>query len=149
MKFNWGFGILIFVLCFMAFILTLVYKCSLEKVDLVSEKYYEQEIKYQQQVDKLNNTAGMNEKMHVQYNKEKDAVEIIYPANTDQATLSGNINFFKPDNSNLDFNINVQSDKENAQTIPVSKLKKGWWKVQVSWASHGTSFYKEEKILID
>ncbi|MCX6291008.1 MAG: FixH family protein [Bacteroidetes bacterium] len=149
MKLNWGHGILIFIVLFMTFILNLVYKCSQQTVDLVSEKYYEQELKYQQQVNKLNNTAAQNDQLSVCFDKQFSSVEIHYPANTDPASLSGNVNFFKPDNSHLDFNIAVKGDKENVQAVPVSKLKKGWWKVQVSWTSAGTSFYKEQKVLID
>jgi len=149
MKLNWGYGILIFILLFMTFILSLVYKCSQQKVDLVSEKYYEQELKYQQQVDKLNNASATPEKLSLFFDKQMDAVEIFYPSNTDLASLSGNINFFKPDNANLDFGVDVKRNKDNVQLVPVSKLKRGWWKVQVSWRSSGTSYYKEEKILID
>ena len=145
MKLNWGFGILIFVLLFMAFILSLVYKCSLQKVDLVSEKYYEQELKYQQQVDKLNNTAAMNGKLTVVFNKEQDAVTILYPV----ANLSGSINFFRPDDAALDFKIHAQAGREYSQVIPTAKLKKGLWRVQVSWVSAGTAYYEEEKILIN
>ena len=149
MKLNWGFGILIFVLLFMAFILTLVYRCSLQKVDLVSEKYYEQELKYQQQVDKLNNTAAMNGKLSVAFNKVQDAITVMYPASTDLANLSGSINVFRPDDAALDFKIHAQAGQEYSQVIPVSKLKKGLWKVQVSWVSAGTAYYQEEKILIN
>jgi len=149
MKFNWGYGILVFVVLFMTFILALVYQCSKQKVDLVSAKYYELELNYQQQVNKLNNAAAMDERLHIVFSRENQVVQIQFPSNTDRATLSGNVNFFKPDDALLDFNIPVQSNESREQFVPVSKLKKGWWKIQVSWASAGTTYYKEQKVLID
>jgi nitrogen fixation protein FixH len=149
MKINWGYGIFIFILVFMAFILCLVFRCSREKVDLVSEKYYEQELAYQKQVNKLNNAAALTEKLQMIYKNQQAAVEILFPSNTDLKSLSGNINFFKPDNAGLDFNINVTCNEKYAQVIPVSKLKKGWWNIRVSWESSGTPYYHEQKILIN
>jgi len=149
MKLNWGFGILIFILLFIAFILTLVYKCSQQKVELVSEKYYELELAYQQKINAMNNASLLPEKLNIQYNKENDAVEISYPKNVDRDKPSGVINFFKPEDAKLDFSIGVKCGNANEQIIPVPKIHKGWWKVNVSWVSAGTSYSHEEKILIN
>ena len=51
MRFNWGFGIVVVAGLFVAFILNLVYQCSQQQVDLVTDKYYEKELKYQEQID--------------------------------------------------------------------------------------------------
>ena len=56
MKFNWGWGIFIVLVLFIAFIGNLVYKSSQVRVDLVSENYYEKEIKYQHQIESEKNT---------------------------------------------------------------------------------------------
>jgi len=133
----------------MAFILSLVYKCAQQKVDLVSEKYYEQELSYQQHVNKLNNTADLNEKMQIRYRNDAFMVEIFYPANTDFNKISGNINFFKPDIAALDFNLHVKCNDQYSQLIPVSTLKKGWWNIRVNWESSGTPYYSEQKIFIE
>lgn len=50
MKFNWGTGIVIAIAGFMSFIIYFVITMSTDKnysYDLVTDKYYQQELKYQ------------------------------------------------------------------------------------------------------
>ena len=48
---NWGYKILMVYVIFIAGILLLVFKSSSQNQDLVTEDYYEQELKYQQKID--------------------------------------------------------------------------------------------------
>ena len=48
---NWGYKILLVYAVFIAGILFLVYKASSQKMDLVTPDYYEQELKYQSQIN--------------------------------------------------------------------------------------------------
>ena len=57
-KINWGTGIVIAIVLFIAFILSFVYKTIfMEEYEhhLVSEDYYKDELHYQEEIDKLNN----------------------------------------------------------------------------------------------
>ena len=65
MRFNWGFGIVVAAGLFVAFILNLVYQCSQQQVDLVTDKYYEKELKYQEQIDQEKNTLALSGKLTV------------------------------------------------------------------------------------
>ena len=44
---NWGYKIMLAYVVFIAGILFLVFKSSSQKVELVTENYYEQELKFQ------------------------------------------------------------------------------------------------------
>jgi len=53
-KFNWGWGILITMMAFMGFIMTMVYKISSENAfnhELVFENYYQRDLVYQDEID--------------------------------------------------------------------------------------------------
>jgi hypothetical protein len=149
MKINWGWGIVIFIVLFMSFILTLVYKCTQQSVDLVSDKYYEEELMYQTQVDKRVNVSDLNEKLKVNFNEESRLIEIQYPAFVDTGDLSGNIIFYKPNDPKLDFTVNVHPDHKLSQLIPSVGLTHGLWRLKISWNASGTEYYQEEKILIN
>jgi nitrogen fixation protein FixH len=147
MKFNWGWGILIVVVLFIGFILNLVYRCSLQRVDLVSEKYYEREIKFQDQIDREKNTAGLKDSVRIiQAGKE---IRLTYPSSVPTGSLSGEITFFKPDDARQDFSVKVQPDSGLVQRVDASLMSHGWWRVQVTWTSLGKPYYSEEKIHID
>ncbi|MBK6837427.1 MAG: FixH family protein [Bacteroidetes bacterium] len=146
MKFNWGWGITLFLVVFMSFILQLVYRCTQQRVDLVSEKYYENEIKYQQRIDMEKNTASLIEDLNIQ--TKNGLMEINYPSLSGVRT--GKITFFKPDDSRIDFVVPVDSTSGIlSQKVDITQMKKGWWNVQVQWNQEGTPFYSEKKVLID
>jgi hypothetical protein len=56
MKFNWGTGIVLSFIIFAASILMIVLFPFNQKADLVSDNYYEREIKFQEQIDKMSLT---------------------------------------------------------------------------------------------
>lgn len=51
MRISWGYKILVFYLSFVVGMLFLVFKANSESFDLVTENYYEAELKYQDVID--------------------------------------------------------------------------------------------------
>jgi len=146
MTINWGYKILILYAGFVAGMLFLVYKCTQQNIDLVAENYYEKEIKFQDQINRSQNatTAGLYLKANV---NESGQLVIAYPTAVAGENVSGEIHLFRPDNAKLDVKIPVEIT-EGLQYIDVSKLAKGYWRVQVSWQLGNTPLYQEEKIYI-
>ena len=56
---NWGYKILIVYIVFIAGIVTLVYKSSVQNQDLVVNDYYDQELKYQDKIDAVLRTNNL------------------------------------------------------------------------------------------
>jgi hypothetical protein len=147
MKFNWGYGILIVIMFFIAAILTLVYKCTKQNIDLVSNNYYEQELKYDQQMEKEKNNLTLSENIKVGYNDTTKSVVFHYPSTSDK--LTGNITFFKPDDARLDFNKPILCDNSLTQTISSLQMKKGWWKVKINWKNGELAYYYQQDLYIN
>jgi hypothetical protein len=147
MRFNWGFGIVVAACLFVAFILNLVYQCSQQQVDLVTDKYYEKELKYQEQIDQEKNVLALSGKLTVV--AEPGQVVIRYPEDHQSGTMTGEVKFFRPDNAKLDFSVPVTSDAMNEQRIATGKVRQGWWNVQVQWNHGGKPYYQQEKVLIN
>ena len=147
MKINWGYGIMIATGIFMAFILTLVYKCSKQNIDLVSTNYYEQELKYDEQILKEKNTTELKEDLKINFDSVRQTILIHYPSDT--KNLSGEISFIKPDDAKLDFNMKIIPGDASSQTIPAAKMKKGRWNVKVNWNFGELACYHRQAILIN
>ncbi len=145
---NWGHKIIVLYAVFMFGILFMVYKCTQQKVDLVTDKYYEREIKYQDQYDGMTKSNTKEYHADIALNSSKTDLTIKYPENNNAEKVNGEIYFFKPDNANLDFSVQVLVDSNNQQIIPVNKLAKGSWRVQMSWNQNQVKLYQEEKILL-
>lgn len=149
MKFNWGHKILLLYLLFMIMIGILVYKSTNQKFDLVSEDYYDKAVKYQNQINEMQNTEALSDKPTYSFNKNENVVEIKFPDNFIYTQIKGTLFFFKPDNANLDFSVNIELNENNTQKIPANKLSRGNWKLKTNWTTNKTSFYQEENIYIN
>lgn len=147
MKINWGLGITLVALSFVVFILQLVCRCTNEKVDLVNEKYYEQEIRYQEQIDRRTNVNSLQQKIDITV--EGQQLEVVYPKSATLKDIAGTITLFRPDDSSLDFVVPVRPEKEGRQLVAMNKKKPGRWKVQITWTDGEVPFYQEENIWIN
>ena len=99
MKFNWGTGIVLSFIIFalsIAFIIVFPFN---QKVDLVTDDYYQKELKYQEQIDKNSRTKLLDDQLTLIQNKK--TLEIQYPR--DYGKISGEINFYRPSDSGKDF----------------------------------------------
>lgn len=126
--------------------LTLVYKCTQQKVDLVAENYYEQEVKFQGQYNSMINSNQVENTVVTQ--KEGSIYRINMPEKFKDKAVTGSVIFFRPDNSKLDFNLALKPIN-GQQEIVLSNLKKGAWKVKINWNSESVSYYQEDKLYID
>ncbi len=126
--------------------LTLVYKCTQQKVDLVAENYYEQEVKFQGQYNSMVNSNQVENTVIVQ--KEGSVYKINMPAKFKDKIVAGSVIFFRPDDSKLDFNLAL-SPVNGQQEIALNSLKKGAWRVKINWTSESVSYYQEDKLYID
>lgn len=145
MKFNWGFGAFALYGSFVLFILFMVFKTSKEKVELVTEDYYEKDLVYQQRIDKLNRTKALGENItwqivdnHLKINIPKEASK----------NASGDLIFFRPSDESMDLVIPINLNDESAQFIELSKFSKGMYKVKVDWMDNNLAFYDEQIIII-
>lgn len=146
-KFNWGWGILIVCVAFVGFISTLVYRAMQEKVDFVTTNYYEKELQFQQQINRMENAAALPENIKLVSNENK--LTILYPKAVSCNEISGNVTFFKPDNAGLDFEVKAGCDENHEQLINTSKMQKGFWNVKITWSASDIPYYFEEKIFLN
>ena len=144
MKLNWGKGIIVVYTVFMIIVLGTVAFTTTVDVDLVADDYYEQEIKYQNEIDKKDRTNKLTEQVEIIL--EKENLKISYPkifANR----VSGKINFYRPSDEKLDLILDIKTDTTGLQYVPIEKLTKGLWKIKVDW-SHSNEQYLNEKIIV-
>jgi hypothetical protein len=145
---NWGYRIVVVYIAFVLGIGYLVYRTSQESVDLVSDKYYEKGVQYQDQIDREANVKNSHLNLQAVYNKTAGTYTIQFPKGAKGKSIDGNIHFFRPDNSHLDFTVNANPDTNLIQQISTAKLTKGLWRVQTTWKSGDKPLYQEEKVFI-
>jgi nitrogen fixation protein FixH len=122
--------------------------CSRHPADLVASDYYEQEVRYQGQIDRLQHAQQPAASTTVTYNTKSKVISIALPTNYSQSKPSGSIQLYRPSATNLDRQFKLAPDDQGVQTIDASSLLPGLWKVRVSWTADKKEFYLDQKIVI-
>ncbi len=141
MKISWGTGIIIAIIIFMAITVATVIFMMNQQVDLVSSDYYEQGIKYQQQIDKENRSQSLKENVNMVWTGNN--FEISFPEEYDNQVISGDIFFYRPSDSKKDFRLPLNLS-ERKQYIPVYGLEKGLWRVKLNWNLNNNDYFYSE-----
>ena len=89
MKVNWKALIASVYISFVSMILLLVGMSAGQKIDLVTDHYYEEELKFQGKIDKLQRAAELTEPLSWQI--KDNALQIRYPATFADSSISGQI----------------------------------------------------------
>lgn len=146
-KLNWGVMIAIFYSTFVIVLIGFVFYSTTFKFDLVAEDYYDQEIKYQQQIDKIIRAKSFDKPLEVK--NLPGMVMLQYPEEIDHNKLAGEIYFYRPSDKKLDFRVKVSSDSSNTQFVPTQNIKSGLWKLKVDWAQADSTYYNEFVLVLE
>lgn len=145
MKINWGTAIVIAFVGFISFIMYFVINMSIDKKydhDLVVEDYYQQELKFQTDIDKEEKSQTLES--DITWNKTKDGIVIHFPKNLDQNIIEGNVFLYRPSNKQFDFEIPI-SLSNHTLLIPDKRLLGGRWNIKVDWKYNENAYlYKTE-----
>ncbi|SHO64147.1 FixH family protein [Algoriphagus zhangzhouensis] len=138
---NWGKGIVITFIAFIAIMVTMVIiSVRMEGIELVTENYYEEEIKYQEQIDKEVSTLALDREA-LKFDGSTKALILDLPIGA-----KGTLNLFRPSDIELDQELPVEILEAGEKSVYIGDLKAGYWKVQLSWEENGESYYQEKKI---
>ena len=146
-QFNpWPYGIIAFfglLFCGMATIVTIA---ATHRESMVSENYYEQEIKFQTVIDAA--ARAKKSGATLTFDAASGRVTITVPAAQLQQKPSGKVQLYRPSAAGLDREFLLELDKDGTQTLNVSKLAPGLWVVHVSWNAGGQDYQLEQKITV-
>jgi|LGOV01.1.fsa_nt_gb nitrogen fixation protein FixH len=141
MKFNWGHGIALFLLVFVLTtvgVVVLILTDDAYNHELVSENYYEDELKYQEEIDKVNNASKLSST--VKYRVSKEGVLLTFPSDFDYQEVTGIIKMDRPSKKILDFTMPLKLDENFQILIPAEKAIEGKWKLKIDWKAGEEEF---------
>ena len=143
---SWGVKISLLYGGFVLLIVTMVSMSMSQKVDLVSKDYYEQELQFQDKINKMDRTKALSEQLT--WKVSKDDIVFDFPNQFKGLETSGKVFFFRPSDAVLDKNMTIQSDTLNQKSISITSLKKGLYKMQINWEADHIQYYNEGFIQI-
>ncbi len=145
MKFNWGTGIVLAFIGFISFIMYFIVTMHTDSKydhDLVTEDYYKQELEFQNDIDKENNSKDLAS--NITWKKTSDGILIVFPETLKIEDITGKVFLYRPSSKQFDFETAISLSNHNL-LIPDKRLLGGRWNIKVDWQYNGKSYlYKKE-----
>ena len=145
---NWGTKIALSFVGFALIMLTMVVISMNEDINLVAEDYYLQELAYEDQIDRIKNTNGLQEAPTITHNKESKTIEVAFPTVLGPDFLEGEIYLFRPSDSKYDVKAKIQLNEDFEFSMPVANRAKGLWMIKLLWSNGNIEFYDEKKVVL-
>lgn len=145
-KLHWGSGLIVAFVLFAAGVLTMVFISMNREVDLVTDDYYQQELKHEQHITSTKRSQALGDS--VQCRMSGDTFLLSLPSHFSPDSTTGSLMFYRPANRKRDFIVPLLLSSGNSQSVPVAGLEKGLWRVKVRWNFRHEDYYREVAIII-
>lgn len=139
---NWGKGIIIGMVVFMGFILTMVVIMMRQKIDLVEEDYYKRELNYEDQLAAQKMYVTSTDKISVK--SEENGLHAYFPA--EFQTNDVTITLRRPNDKNKDLVFTIKPIEE--VIIPTDAFPKGLFTVTINGSIQGKPYEMSEQVTI-
>ncbi len=143
---SWGTKIMILFISFVILIGSMVFMSMQQNTDLVNEDYYENELKYQDRINEMNNANALSES--VTHTILLNNVQIQFPSVFKGKNVTGEILFFRPSDKSKDYKTAIQLNQEAQQLIDTEHLHKGMYRMGIRWRADSKAYFMEEVIVI-
>lgn len=148
-KSRWGIGIAVAYSVFFLAMVSMVIASRFQRSDLVTRDYYEQEIRYQEQVDRLARTAAHGHALDIRFDTALNAVIVQFPTTVAGSNVSGKIALFCPANAAYDKTFDISIDAANRQILSCDRLPRGMWRIKIAWRIDSEEYYTEEIVHLE
>lgn len=143
----WPIAIIAFFILFATFLATFVVWALGQKQDLVTENYYENEVRYQEQLDRLNRTQAQAGQTAVTFDAARNCIVISLPVAQAQGA-SGRIHLYRPSNAKLDLEVPLAINAGGMQTLDAKAMAAGLWKVRIEWIVNGQEYFFDQAVVV-
>lgn len=145
-KFTWGHGVIIALVAFMSFILTLIfiYARMPETFDLVTEDYYEEEIKFQDEIDAYKAADALKDSVTIKV--DEMGVTIKFPKEFNNANTKGTLQIYHPSKKMLDIKKDLQLNEDNAMIVPSKVLSPAIYTFKIKWRRDNINYRKDFEV---
>lgn len=147
MKFDWGTGIVITIIIFLIISFAMIFHFINQKVDLVTDNYYEKTLVYQNQIDEAERSREFDKEIKLEYSDNQ--LKFVFPDSGEKGISNGKVYFYRPSDSNKDFKSDFELNENSELLLDASKIEKGYWKVYLNWMMKGEHYSVERTVMIN
>ncbi len=132
---------------FVLLILTMVFMAYQHDVPLVSDDYYEKELKYQDEINQIKNALALKSPISIEYNADEKLLIIHFPSDN-TGRISGKIEFMRPSDPKLDTDLSVNVNEQHTQEVSTVAMAKGLWQFKIYWENGGKKYLQQQDLIL-
>lgn len=141
---SWSKWIIVAFILFAGFIGTLVAVCMRAEVSLVSKDYYKEELEFQQQIVRIENTSALKNKPVIKLNN--GVIQIAF--DHFEKLEKGSLVLFRPSDAALDKTFALTPSAGSIREFSTESLDHGMYRARMQWTMEGKEFFHEEVIFL-
>lgn len=145
MKFNWGTGILIFLILFLLTAAAFIIFAMRQDVNLVHKDYYEKGVDYTDQMNVITRSEPFREKIKVQ--QDENGLLITMDSALATTVDSGKVLLYRPSGSERDLEVLLEKPVGNI-LIYNDELIGGRYIIKTQWYVGGKRFETEQPVIV-
>ncbi len=148
-KSRWGIGIAVVYGIFMLAMIAVVVASRFQQVDLVAKDYYDKEIQYQEQIERMKRSQAEGFGLSIKHDVRTSTLRVTFPAEVASSGITGTVKLFRPSNAALDRNFELNVEKGSSCELDCGKLARGLWKIKIDWQIDTLQYYHEEELHVE
>lgn len=145
MKFNWGTGILIFIILFLLACAAFIIFAFQQDVNLVHKDYYEKGVDFTEQMNI--NTRSEKFAEAIKIVEKAQYLQIGFDASLAAQIDSGRVLFYRPSNSKQDISLPLNLEG-NSFNFPKENVVNGRYIVKIFWFAGGIKYEVDKPVNI-
>ncbi|MBI5386837.1 MAG: FixH family protein [Verrucomicrobia bacterium] len=144
-RFNpWPLGIVLAFVVFGLGTAALIVLASSQRAELVSRDYYEQEIRFQKQMERQDRATQLGTNAAITFDPARGRITITVPPEHARPETQGAIHLYRPSAAGLDRHFALKPDSQGVQILDTAGLLPGLWKVRVAWNVGQREYWLEQ-----
>lgn len=143
----WGVGIAVVYGAFMLVMIGIVVASRFQPVDLVSRDYYDKEIAYQKQIDRMQRSQNDGMILGIERSADDGTLTVTFPESIATKLVTGHLKLFRPSSAALDRNFEIAAVA--SQQFDAGKLARGLWKIKIDWQVDSLQYYHEQELYVN
>lgn len=142
---NWGKGLVLALAAFAGLMVWFIVMAARNPEPLVTERYYEHELKYQERID---NTTRAKALTAVRMDVTAGSIRITFPTGTNDRSITGDLTLLRPNDPTADRQVKVIADSSGVYWNNTVDLLPGRYNALLEWSADGMAYYTEEKLVV-
>lgn len=140
-------GTIVITTGFVVGILILVVVMFRQDVNMVTDHYYEKDLKFELQRDRIARANRLSEKPGLSFSAP-DKLILTFPVDLLQDGYSGELQIYRPSDDEYDRFVPLSLQGDTLQVIHFASQPSGLWRGKLNWTNNGEEYYLEQPFFV-